>query len=614
MIRQSPHVLWRRGDGDVSGGRESVIRAARPGIARPLVLATVAGLALALWLAPWAHAAADFLPPKAYPAGDTPEGVVVGDLNADGDPDLAVPNGAPGTVSVLRGQAGGGFGGPTPYPAGGSPNSIATDDFNADGDPDLVVTHYASGTLSVLLGAAGGGFRAPTSYAAGSYPASVVADDFSGDGDPDLAIVNVHSQSVSVLPGEAGGGFGAWTAYAVGNLPVGLTVGEFSGDTDPDLFVANAASDNVSVLPGVAGAGFGAQTTYRAGDGPEDIAVADYNGDDDPDLAVANGNSDNVSVLPGLPGAGFGAQTTYRAGNAAWKIAAADFNADGDPDLAVANLSGSLSVLSGGPGAGFGAQVVYPLGGSPYDVAVGDFNADDDPDLAAPEYSSDSVSVLLGTPLDFSPASVDFGSQPDSTERARTVTLENRSGRDVAVTQVALGGMDLSSFGIRDGDDGCTGATVPNGGTCAVKVRFHPDGVGLKSARLRFTDDAVTSPQTVELSGTGIPGPWLTPSAQGLKFGRVQVGTTTATKQVTLTNTGSAPMQISSIVLEGANPGDFVGFSESCTALASLGPDESCSAQIAFRPTAAGSRTAKLNITDTAPGSPHYIQLGGTGN
>ncbi len=172
--------------------------------------------------------------------------------------------------------------------------------------------------------------------------------------------------------------------------------------------------------------------------------------------------------------------------------------------------------------------------------------------------------------------------------------------------------MDFSSFGIRAGDDGCTGATVPNGGTCAVKVRFHPDGVGPKSARLRLTDDAVTSPQTVELSGTGTPGPWLTTSPSGLKFGRVPVGTTTAAKQVTLTNTGSAPMQISSITLEGVNPGDF-DRSETCTALASLGPDESCSAQVSFHPTATGSRTARLKITDTAPGSPHYVQLQGTG-
>jgi hypothetical protein len=84
-------------------------------------------------------------------------------------------------------------------------------------------------------------------------------------------------------------------------------------------------------------------------------------------------------------------------------------------------------------------------------------------------------------------------------------------------------------------------------------VRFRPDGVGPKSARLAFTDDAVTSPQSVPLSGAGTPGPWLTVSPQSLKFGAVHVGTTTPTKTVTFTNTGSAPMDICPISLGGAN-------------------------------------------------------------
>jgi hypothetical protein len=67
-----------------------------------------------------------------------------------------------------------------------------------------------------------------------------------------------------------------------------------------------------------------------------------------------------------------------------------------------------------------------------------------------------------------------------------------------------------------------------------------------------------------------------------------------------LTNVGSANMTISAITVGGANPGDFPGLAHNC---ASLAPGQSCTASIAFRPTASGTRTATLTVTDTAPGT-----------
>ena len=102
-------------------------------------------------------------------------------------------------------------------------------------------------------------------------------------------------------------------------------------------------------------------------------------------------------------------------------------------------------------------------------------------------------------------------------------------------------------------------------------------------------------------------------SLQGFKFGRHAVGTQSAERSLTLTNTGSAPMGIGAIAIGGANPGDFVGLIETCTGLVELGPDESCTAGVAFRPSAVGERTANLTIDDTAPRNPHRVQLQGRG-
>jgi hypothetical protein len=45
--------------------------------------------------------------------------------------------------------------------------------------------------------------------------------------------------------------------------------------------------------------------------------------------------------------------------------------------------------------------------------------------------------------------------------------------------------------------------TVAAGASCVIKVTFTPTQVGVRTGTLTVTDDAVDSPQTVGLSGTG---------------------------------------------------------------------------------------------------------------
>jgi hypothetical protein len=708
--------------------------------ASPRALLTLVSLAfaLALWLAPSAHAAVSFTPQTTVPAV-LPMTVAVDDFDGNGDPDLAFANRVSdggddrGSVAVALGKAGAGFGAPTSFPVGRFALSVATGDFNGDGDPDLAVTDEggnSGGHLSVFLGRGDGSFGGATT-STGGFGDSLAVGDFNGDGDPDLAMADDYGHAVKVMRGGPGGSFGAPTSYALANSPTRVAVGDFNGDGDPDLAVAigegfGPGGDTVEVLLGGPGAGFGVPTAFPVGHRPWGVAVGDFNGDTDPDLAVANYAGDTVSVLLGKPGGSFGVQIAYPARNAPFAVASDDFDGNGDPDLAVANLaSDNISVLLGGAGGSFGAQTVFPVGIEPRSVAVGDFDADGDPDLAVAnflgnygdisvlanttsgvaldqadvafpptaagsesaartvslrnygesdvsvggvvlagadagrfvitddscsgatlttgeacsvsvrfhparvgahsarlEFSDDAAgnphsAALSGTgtpPVAWSPSSIAWKPRPDSTESAyRTVTVTNLGEVDLAVDQVALAGTDASSFRLPASYDGCTDATVPGGQACAVKVRFRPDGVGPKTARLEFTDDAVTSPQRVQLSGTGTPGPWLTPSVGVLKFGQVHVGTTTAAKTVTFTNTGSAPMDIGPISRGGANPGDFVGLTNTCTALGHLDPDQSCSARIAFRPTATGTRRAVLTINDSAPRNPHHVGLYGTG-
>ena len=89
-------------------------------------------------------------------------------------------------------------------------------------------------------------------------------------------------------------------------------------------------------------------------------------------------------------------------------------------------------------------------------------------------------------------------------------------------------------------------------------------------------------------------------------------------QEVWLTNLGSAPLNLTSIAIAGANPGDFAIVAANTTCplasgtLAFGNPAPSCTVAVQFTPQAAGSRDASLTFADNAAGSPQQSSLSGT--
>jgi hypothetical protein len=77
---------------------------------------------------------------------------------------------------------------------------------------------------------------------------------------------------------------------------------------------------------------------------------------------------------------------------------------------------------------------------------------------------------------------------------------------------------------------------------------------------------------------------------------------------VTLTNVSATAISIAGIVITGTNAGAFAQ-THSCGS--SLGPGATCSISITFKPTASGTRTATLSVSDNAAGSPQTVTLNG---
>jgi hypothetical protein len=215
---------------------------------------------------------------------------------------------------------------------------------------------------------------------------------------------------------------------------------------------------------------------------------------------------------------------------------------------------------------------------------------------AAPAFCASSTSFNFGT------------IRPGTTSPAQTLAVTNCGTDVLTFTSITKTGTNPADFAITDN---CSGFPLNPTSSCLITITFTPGGIDGRSASLSILDTAPGSPHSIYLAGSGAT-PRLCWSAGSFSFGSRAVGTTSPAQTVLITNCGSDPLTITSLSLTGANPGDFGLAPNSCTA-APLAPTESCSANLTFKPTVTGSRTAYLTAVDNAPASPHSTYLYGTG-
>jgi hypothetical protein len=80
---------------------------------------------------------------------------------------------------------------------------------------------------------------------------------------------------------------------------------------------------------------------------------------------------------------------------------------------------------------------------------------------------------------------------------------------------------------------------------------------------------------------------------------------------VTVTNTGTINLSISTVTVGGTNAGDFLE-TDTCTG-ATVTPSSTCTVSVTYAPTITGAESASITVTDNASGSPQTVPLTGTG-
>ena len=310
--------------------------------------------------------------------------------------------------------------------------------------------------------------------------------------------------------------------------------------------------------------------------------------------SAGNAYVTGTTVSTDFPTAGAVFQPAYGGGNA-------------DSFVAKLNPSGSsLAYASflGGTNTELSTGIAVDTAGSAY--VTGQTCSEDfplsNPLQAVPGGNCDAyvakVSILAGIAIN--PAGLVFPAQSlNTTSQPQTLTITNGDSAQT-ISSIAISGNNASDFL----ETNTCGASLAVGANCTITVSFTPTASGIRKASLVITDSAPGSPQVVNLTGNTST---VTLSTSSIAFGFQQVGVPSTAQAVTLANSGTTALTVSSISASG----DF-SESDNCTK-AALQPGTNCVIRVTFTPSAAVASLGAVTISDDGSGSPQIILTTGTG-
>lgn len=203
-------------------------------------------------------------PAKFFNVGKMPyQRLRTADINRDGNTDIVTTNLGGNNTTILLGNGKGGFNeaAGSPFPCGDAPFNLAIGDVNADGNLDLAIVNSPSSTggistgtngLTILLGDGTGKFNMVkgSPYPAGKIPNRVAIGDVDGDGVQDIVTSDSDSDTVYLFKMGKNGSVQSQTALKTGNHPKGVVIVDINGDGKGDIVVCNNADNDILIISG----------------------------------------------------------------------------------------------------------------------------------------------------------------------------------------------------------------------------------------------------------------------------------------------------------------------------------------------------------------------------
>jgi hypothetical protein len=333
----------------------------------------------------------DFSVHPVQPASGVTRDIDAGDIDNDGDEDLAFV-GAYG-VKVLRNQGDGTFDPAVTYPSTQYGRKVKLRDLNGDGLLDLV---WADDSFSppydfkTRMNTGGGVFGPQTTWPVGTCGTwDLGVFDIDNDGDLDvllaelLACFGLLEKYIYVSRNNGDGTFASPYQVSVPSGMFGITAGDF--DEDGKLDLATTTALGINTIFGNGDGTYGAQVMLNAPEGTHDIVARDLNGDGHVDLLGQGAHSyppsttgGSLVVLLGNGDGTFQPRQIYRGDpSGTTGIDVGDVDGDGDPDVLLSNYDANdvSTFLNRGDGT-FDPQRRYGGAGVLIDIRVRDFTGD----------------------------------------------------------------------------------------------------------------------------------------------------------------------------------------------------------------------------------------------
>ena len=307
-------------------------------------------------------------------------GGALSDLDEDGNVDLVLTNMDDSLLTIRYGAGNGSFGAAMEYTAGNNVSKIRVGDLDADGDLDLA---FSAGQVTVVLGEGARRWRAAPVLRRGAVPGVVRLADF--DRDQRLDLLSIDDTRLLVSVGNGKGGFEAEAVFALGTKL--RDAAAFHGNADRDLDVAVITQDNR--LGFLAGSGDGTLTLPASfAESGYLLATGDVNEDGHTDVVTATYKFLYVHEADGS--GGFVRHTAFDQGVSFSSLTLRDIDGDQHLDALLAGYDTSDVTIFRGLGDGTFTPLADKLdisyGGT--QILADDFTGDCRSDLLVNQFSS----------------------------------------------------------------------------------------------------------------------------------------------------------------------------------------------------------------------------------